>query len=94
MTRADAGHDLFSPVCAEGVGFEPTRALAHPSGFQDRRHRPLGEPSLLRIHTGRRPQGSVWSVAGPQARALGHCQRLRSSLSHLAAFQCCAFLPG
>jgi hypothetical protein len=27
------------------VGFEPTRTLARPSGFQDRRHRPLGEPS-------------------------------------------------
>jgi hypothetical protein len=33
---------------AEGVGFEPTRKLTPPSGFQDRRHRPLGEPSWLR----------------------------------------------
>jgi hypothetical protein len=30
---------------AEGVGFEPTMRLAPHSGFQDRRHRPLGEPS-------------------------------------------------
>ena len=33
---------------AEGVGFEPTRTRQRPSGFQDRRHRPLGEPSWLR----------------------------------------------
>src|SRR5205823_6828899 len=30
---------------AEGVGFEPTMTLPRHSGFQDRRHRPLGEPS-------------------------------------------------
>jgi hypothetical protein len=30
---------------AEGVGFEPTMRLTPHSGFQDRRHRPLGEPS-------------------------------------------------
>jgi hypothetical protein len=30
---------------AEGVGFEPTVTLSRHSGFQDRRHRPLGEPS-------------------------------------------------
>jgi hypothetical protein len=30
---------------AEGVGFEPTMELSPHSGFQDRRHRPLGEPS-------------------------------------------------
>jgi hypothetical protein len=32
---------------AEGVGFEPTRSVTQPSGFQDRRHRPLGEPSCV-----------------------------------------------
>jgi hypothetical protein len=32
---------------AEGVGFEPTRSVTRPSGFQDRRHRPLGEPSCV-----------------------------------------------
>jgi hypothetical protein len=30
---------------AEGVGFEPTMRRKPHSGFQDRRHRPLGEPS-------------------------------------------------
>jgi len=32
-------------VRAEGVGFEPTNRVTPVSGFQDRRHRPLGEPS-------------------------------------------------
>ena len=31
---------------AEGVGFEPTRTRQRPNGFQDHRHRPLGEPSV------------------------------------------------
>ena len=31
---------------AEGVGFEPTRPVAGPIGFQDRRLRPLGHPSV------------------------------------------------
>ena len=35
------------PGQAEGVGFEPTRPVTRPSGFQDRRHRPLGEPSPI-----------------------------------------------
>jgi hypothetical protein len=30
---------------AEGVGFEPTRELAPPAGFQDRCLKPLGHPS-------------------------------------------------
>jgi hypothetical protein len=30
---------------AEGVGFEPTVTLARHNDFQDRRPRPLGEPS-------------------------------------------------
>ena len=33
------------PHKAEGVGFEPTMSVTTHSGFQDRRHRPLGEPS-------------------------------------------------
>src|SRR5260221_14339930 len=45
---------------AEGVGFEPTRKLAPPSGFQARRHRPLGEPSSLRRGT-----DSVAAAADP-----------------------------
>src|ERR1051326_2694593 len=32
---------------AEGVGFEPTRALASPGAFQDRCLKPLGHPSEL-----------------------------------------------
>ena len=32
---------------AEGVGFEPTMRVTPHSGFQDRRHRPLGEPSRM-----------------------------------------------
>jgi transcriptional regulator with XRE-family HTH domain len=35
----------FLLVRAEGVGFEPTRTRQRPNGFQDHRHRPLGEPS-------------------------------------------------
>jgi hypothetical protein len=31
---------------AEGVGFEPTRELAPPGGFQDRCLKPLGHPSV------------------------------------------------
>ena len=41
-----------SQVRAEGVGFEPTMKLTPHSGFQDRRHRPLGEPSAD-YHSGR-----------------------------------------
>ena len=40
--NSHATHDT-----AEGVGFEPTEERA--DGFQDRRHRPLGEPSHLRL---------------------------------------------
>jgi site-specific DNA recombinase len=39
---------VIDEFVAEGVGFEPTRARKRPSGFQDRRHRPLGEPSWSR----------------------------------------------
>src|SRR3954447_17337005 len=37
--------DVLRDHTAEGVGFEPTMTLPRHSGFQDRRHRPLGEPS-------------------------------------------------
>ncbi len=37
------------PGEAEGVGFEPTMRITPHSGFQDRRHRPLGEPSYLAL---------------------------------------------
>ncbi len=33
---------------AEGVGFEPTMTVTSHSGFQDRRTRPLCEPSRMR----------------------------------------------
>src|ERR1700732_4954279 len=36
---------MISMTLAEGVGFEPTRALASPGGFQDRCLKPLGHPS-------------------------------------------------
>jgi hypothetical protein len=36
-------------VLAEGVGFEPTRELAPPGGFQDRCLKPLGHPSNFRF---------------------------------------------
>ena len=35
----------FNGAVAEGVGFEPTRDLATPGGFQDRCLKPLGHPS-------------------------------------------------
>ena len=35
----------LSSDVAEGVGFEPTRDLATPGGFQDRCLKPLGHPS-------------------------------------------------
>lgn len=34
---------------AEGVGFEPTKRIAPLTGFQDQRHRPLGEPSRATV---------------------------------------------
>jgi hypothetical protein len=34
---------------AEGVGFEPTMTLPRHSGFQDRRTRPLCEPSTCKF---------------------------------------------
>ena len=70
---------------AEGVGFEPTRTRQRPSGFQDRRHRPLGEPSWLRDRTRRRPRGHIWS-ADP-GTAPGRAARRNASLSHRAGRQ-------
>ncbi len=45
--RTKSLHDV-----AEGVGFEPTMRRKPHSGFQDRRHRPLGEPSWHGNDTG------------------------------------------
>src|SRR5208283_2480709 len=36
---------MESIVLAEGVGFEPTRRVTPPAGFQDRCLKPLGHPS-------------------------------------------------
>ena len=38
---------------AEGVGFEPTKRIAPLTGFQDQRHRPLGEPSRATVVDGK-----------------------------------------
>ena len=44
------GDRVHSTAClAEGVGFEPTRDLSAPNGFQNRRLRPLGHPSEKRV---------------------------------------------
>lgn len=48
---------------AEGVGFEPTMTVTSHSGFQDRRHRPLGEPSQTAAQ--RRPRLPTRAGAGP-----------------------------
>jgi hypothetical protein len=45
LTQVRGVLDLLRDHKAEGVGFEPTMRLTPHSGFQDRRHRPLGEPS-------------------------------------------------
>src|SRR5215469_8929723 len=42
---------------AEGVGFEPTRDLATPGGFQDRCLKPLGHPSIVTNQTVSRGEG-------------------------------------
>ena len=48
LTDVGPSQRPFSLASAEGVGFEPTMSVTTHSGFQDRRHRPLGEPSQLR----------------------------------------------
>ena len=37
---------VFLLISAEGVGFEPTVALAGHNGFRDRPNRPLWHPSV------------------------------------------------
>ena len=52
---------LIVDIPAEGVGFEPTRPVAGPTGFQDRRLRPLGHPSVpYRRFVG--PPSDAWLV--------------------------------
>lgn len=56
--RRPSGWGVKEAQRAEGVGFEPTMTLPRHSGFQDRRTRPLCEPSeyltgiLPRTHPG------------------------------------------
>ena len=47
--KPDSNPDSTANLLAEGAGFEPARLS--PNGFQDRRHRPLGHPSLLFVYT-------------------------------------------
>ena len=39
----------MASIASEGVGFEPTRVRKDPTGFRDRRLRPLGHPSMILI---------------------------------------------
>ena len=54
---------------AEGVGFEPTRTVTRPSGFQDRRTRPLCEPSWP---TEANKYGTSEMLGKRTGEALGH----------------------
>ncbi len=55
MTLFEGSSNLFFCISrlklnlTEGVGFEPTRVYKDPTGFRDRRLRPLGHPSELII---------------------------------------------
>jgi len=57
----------------EGVGFEPTVRVTPHSGFQDRRHRPLGEPSRC---------GPSVPAAGGRRRANHHLTRPQAVSRH------------
>ncbi len=52
-----------SPRMAEGLGFEPRRAVARPAGFQDRCLRPLGHPSARDVR-----ESVPREAAGPEGR--------------------------
>ena len=54
---------------AEGVGFEPTRGMVTPNGFQDRRLQPLGHPSGVHYHS---IGGLAVQVVGPWR---GRCKK-------------------
>ena len=43
--KPDSNPDRAANMLAEGAGFEPARLSSN--GFQDRRHRPLGHPSIM-----------------------------------------------
>ena len=57
---SQANRQVRSRRSAEGVGFEPTMKLTPHSGFQDRRHRPLGEPSADHLSARTRLQLVPW----------------------------------
>src|SRR3954469_1922812 len=69
---------IASLVLAEGVGFEPTMSVTTHSGFQDRRHRPLGEPSMAPAHRPRR--ASVCQTSRDVPPAQGHGWRIVTRL--------------
>jgi hypothetical protein len=76
-TSIDLASVVTSTAGAEGVGFEPTMGVTH-SGFQDRRTRPLCEPSRLtgslartRELSRRRGASSVPRASGPRSRRCG-----------------------
>src|SRR3989442_459427 len=69
QTAKGAGQTLYLQVKAEGEGFEPSRTVTSPSGFQDRRHRPLGEPSLAPpALVGRGPRPTISHLATAHRR--------------------------
>jgi hypothetical protein len=58
----------LSPLGAEGVGFEPTKRITPLTGFQDQRHRPLGDPSRTPVQFAMRPR-TVGGQAGRRPTA-------------------------
>src|SRR5215472_11883992 len=65
---------------AEGVGFEPTSKVTPASGFQDRRHRPLGELSGFRYQPD-------YSGAGPGEAVRHGCGKREISVGRFTAQQ-------
>src|ERR1700729_1810612 len=81
--------DVLRHHRAEGVGFEPTMRLTPHSGFQDRRHRPLGEPyadndSAVTVEVTQRSSRARRELVLrgeplPGSRTAGHASGQRSS---------------
>src|SRR5215469_4255205 len=66
----------ISSLMAEGVGFEPTRDLATPGGFQDRCLKPLGHPSKLYLSG---------LISLPLPANIGFCYRVATLFLRAAA---------